>query len=133
MVDERVAAALREFYELCDTRDKEAVLARFAPGAVLRDHRPLGTWGGSPEEWLTMVEGWWTLIPDVHNVVVDVLRTEPNRNLHEVVFGGMDNLTGGLAENHFFAVSITTADGLIATTDFFDDEASATAHYERLG
>ena len=131
-MSDELTATLRAFYEMFDQRDKSALLAYFHPDAVLHDHRHMASWGGAPEEWAEMVEGWWSLIPDSQVEEVKVLRSEPGRHLHYVVFGGRDSVTGGRAEFEFFAVS-TLRDGLVATTDFFDDEASATEHFDRSG
>ena len=109
-----------------------AMLAAFRPDAVLHDYRQIGTWGGTPQDWRSLIEGWWEMLPDSRMDGVRLLRAEGDRLLHVAVSRGTDSVSGGTAEFEFFAV-IVLDDGLIAMCDFFDDEASAVEHFERLG
>lgn len=132
-MSDEVAGRLRSFYDLLwRQRDMDDVMAYFHPDAVLRDHRHMASWGGTREDWGTMVEGWWSLLPDGRVERVEVLRAAGGRkNAHVVTVTGTDSITGGPAEFEFYAVT-ELADGLVTATDFFDDEASALEYFDRL-
>ena len=128
---DRVAAQLRSFYDLLwERRSIDALLAYFHPEATLRDHRHMSSWGGTPQDWRTVVEGWWSLLPDGRVERLESLRTSGARNAHVVTVAGTDSITGGPAEFEFHAV-VEMADGLVAACDFFDDEASALEYLDR--
>jgi len=127
-----VAAQLRSFYDLMwEQRSMEGLLAYFHPDAMLRDHRHMASWGGTPQDWRTMVEGWWSLLPDGRLKRLESLRASGRRNAHTVTVAGTDSITGGPAELEFHAV-IEMADGLVIACDYFDDEASALKYLDRL-
>ena len=130
-VSDRAYHALRSFYDLFDRRDIDALRAAFRSDAVLRDHRHMSSWGGTPEDWSAMVEGWWSLLPDGRVLRVEPVRVSRTRNVHAVTTGGTDSITGGQAEFSFYVVVELDDDGLIASCDFFDDEAGALEHFER--
>ena len=108
----------------------DALMARFDPDAVIRDHRHMSSWGGTREDWARMVEGWWSIVPDGRVRRVELLRAADGRNAHVVTVAGTDSITGGPAEFEFYAVT-ELADGLVTATDFFDDESSAVAYFDR--
>lgn len=125
-----LTTALRAFYDLWDRRDMDGLMRRFHPAAVLRDHRAMASWGGTPEDWRAMVEGWWSVLPDGRVVRVAVLRAAGSLNAHAVTTAGTDSISGGPAEFEFFVVA-DVEDGLITSCDFFDDEAAAIDHFEQ--
>jgi ketosteroid isomerase-like protein len=130
-MSERLTAALRAFYDLFDLRDRSRLLAHFHPDAVLRDHRSMASWGGTRENWGDMVAGWWSIIPDGSVEEIVVLRQGQGSNAHAVTIAGTDSITGGRAEFEYFVV-VTVEGGLVRTSDFFDDEASALACWDAL-
>jgi ketosteroid isomerase-like protein len=131
-VPDDVHPALRAFYDLFDRRDLDRLLAYFHSDAVLRDHRYMSSWGGTREDWATMVEGWWSMMPDGRIVELEVLRAAPGRNLHVVTIAGTDSIAGGPAEFRYVLVT-EFADGKVTACDFFDDEAQALEYFDRGG
>lgn len=125
-------ATLQRFYDRWAARDMDALLAFFDPAAVIRDQRHMASWGGTREDWRTLMETWWELIPDGRLVELDVLVASDRHVLHFTRYQGTDSITGGPAEVAFYLVSRHDSDGRLLALDFFDDESSARDHLGRI-
>jgi hypothetical protein len=117
---------LERFYALWDSRAMDGLLDMIQPDAPLRDHRALGFWEGSRADWQAMVEGWWELMPDAHVAELKIVGTHDDKVAYFVRIGGHDTVTGGMAENAFYAVN-QIAHGQLVATDLFDQEDAALA------
>src|SRR5262249_19784757 len=112
-------------------RDWERLAAGFAPGFVIEDHRPVGLFSISPDEWAASVRVLLELRPDARFRVHHVLALEDRRSL--TLEGGERNEPEGAVEGAGTSVMSYGGGGVRQWPAYTADQlGAARACYEKL-
>jgi hypothetical protein len=104
---------------------------RFHADYTQTDHRALTESGTDGDGWEEWARAWWDLTPDIAVQRFKVLAEEGEHVAYLVLFAGRDAATGGDWSGGFYVVN-QMRDGLVLTTELFDDRAAALARFGEL-
>jgi hypothetical protein len=125
-------AGLLAFVRALVERDWAAARARFAPGLVFEDHRPLGLGGLSGDTFVASIEALDELGSEIITEILQVIAWNAKGAVVSVRRRGKVR-DGGAFESRFLAVTLGTAERFVRYEVFGEDEVErARARFEAL-